>query len=160
MQQGSKLRTVILNAVAATSLDVPNQHLGLFAQATLPVFSTPEPLGIEEGVAIVYRNTDGLPIHGGFFSVTAENEVVKLVLVDSENKVNTDDNPAWTAFGMMLSIGKLLVRDGGFSRELPWSIVDLYAAKPNEELHAPSEVRLRVRDAYLGQIVPMIASVH
>jgi len=56
MQIQSEPRSIVLSAVAEKSESAPNKRFRLFAQATLPVFSAPELLGVKEGVAVVYRD--------------------------------------------------------------------------------------------------------
>jgi len=90
--------------------------------------------------------------------VTNKGEIVKLVFVDEANGINTDADPAWTAFGLCASLGHLRILDEGVTKRLPWSIIDLYENRPDEELHAPDTVRLRIRDAYRARVAPLVRS--
>jgi len=144
------MNTVYLEALPYTSVsfDRPVAYaLAPAASATLPVFEAPAGTQITEAVAVALRSEAGLPIDGGLFGVSPDGEVIKLVLRDRERGIDTDSDPAWTAFGMVMSIGKLLVRAAGERvMEVEWSIADIRA--DGADVMAPTPARQAVVSAF------------
>lgn len=157
------LKTHVLKAVPGTamshrlheSLGPDVAHPRLTPSLTKPVFQAPPGLSIDEPVAVAFRDGDRKPVHGGLYGITPDG-VVKLVLVDEARGVDTDANPAWTAFGLNMSLGKLLVRTEAGTVDVPWSIVDFGMHEKDADLRNPTEGRLAVRDAYIEEILPTL----
>jgi hypothetical protein len=134
-------------------------HSQLTPACTLPVFYVPDDVELTEAVAVVFRDYSGKPVHGGLYALD-RGDVVKLRLVDQDKGVDTGCEPAWTAFGMVISVGALLVKGCGLTQELPWSIIDFGLGDMSME-HAlgpeMSPARQRVYEAYAEAVVPQIA---
>lgn len=122
-------------------------HPNLTPELTTPVFAREGIDDVTTAVAVVYRNEQGKPAHGGFFGFTG-NEVVRLTLRDKG--IGTDENPAWTAFGLLMASGPLLVKGSGHARKLEWSIVDFGAISP-EDPRAKTDAQRAVLNAYRSQ---------
>lgn len=120
----------------------------LTPELTMPVFDLPNGLALTEAVAVTFRDASGVPTDGGLFGVTPEGEVVEISLVDLEHDVNTDDDPAHIAVGLVMSIGKLMVRGDNGTNELPWSIVDFGANTIDGPISGATPNRLAVHAAY------------
>lgn len=156
MSTPSAMRYLVLHAIQGTAIahGLPGQvpvdvcHPSLTPRHTKPVFRLPGGEDLAEAVAVVYRDADGKPIDGGFFGYLPSGEVVRIALVDAEHGVNTDYDPAWVAFGLTMSLGKLLVQGPSDVYELPWSIVDFGLHQPNRAEHCPTPARVAVRKAF------------
>jgi hypothetical protein len=125
-------------------------HPSLTPDLVKPVFQLPGDLELVEAVAVAYRDISGKSVDGGFFGYSPEGEVVRMALVDAQRGINTDADPAWVAFGLNMSVGKLLVRGDDGVRELPWSIVDFGLHRPTDTERNPTPARLAVRAAFLS----------
>ncbi|QMI49779.1 hypothetical protein [Burkholderia sp. MBR-1] len=151
------IREIALPAISATAMEhgLLNQlppdvcHPSLTSKLLKPVFRAPDGLFLAEAVAVVYRDASGSPVDGGFFGYTTDGEVIRIALVDTERGINTDDDPKWTAFGLTMSLGKLLVQQSDGIRELQWSIVDFGLHQPNNAEHCPTPARMAVRAAFV-----------
>lgn len=113
---------------------------------------------IGEAVAVTLRDGGGEPVHGGLFHLSPDGVVEKLVLIDSERGIDTDADSAWTAFGLTMTVGKLLVKNDNGTHEMEWSIIDLMASAPCADIPAPTPARLAVRDAYANEILPALGA--
>jgi hypothetical protein len=149
---------VKLEAIADTSHDAPlsTGPFGLFAKATLPVFRVPEhvPDDLAEIVAVAFRDSAGIPVHGALIGVFADQSVgypraVRLSLVDTVNDVDTQRDPAHIAVGMVMSVGALQVEQCGAQRRMEWCIADFGMKDLNEPIRT-SSAQIVARDAYLA----------
>lgn len=132
-----------------------SQFTTLLARWTAPVFEAvdaPE-RSFTEVVAICYRDADGKPLHGGLFGYDGVG-VTSLALKDRDGKVDTSQDPAHAAFGLMLMRGPLVFRQHGEDQKMPISIVDIHADRAAKQLHHPTPGRNAVRTAYLNVVLP------
>lgn len=151
------MRQIVLNAIPGTAMAHGLHELGpeiahpnLTPGLTKPVFAGEGIDDVTTAVAVVYRNEQSKPAHGGFFGFTGK-AVVRLTLRD--NGVDTDENPAWTAFGLLMAPGSLLVKGSGHTRKLEWSIVDFGANSP-EDPRARTDAQRAVLSAYRSRVLP------
>lgn len=116
-----------------------SQFTRLLAPKTAPVFEAEaaEPAAFTEVVAIVCRNEEGLPVHGGLFGVAGKH-VTSLALRDLEDQIDTSREPAHVALGLLLMRGPLVFRQGGVDQIMPLSILDLSIAAPALEQRSAS----------------------
>lgn len=128
------------------------RHPTLTPELTMPVFVLPKGLVLTEAVAITYRDADEKPIDGGLFGVASDGEVVQIALVDAQHGVDTDEDPAWVAFGLTMSIGKLMVCGDNGTEDLPWSIVDFGHNTFNDSVCLPTPGRVAVHAAYCARM--------
>lgn len=167
------MKHIRLIAVPDSIQLVPN-HIrngsGLLADATAPIFAPEErPFWCDELVAVVYRNAEGKPVHGGLFGyiqgriswqdskmVPIPDSVVSLALVDPENDIDTSTDPAWVAFGLLLMRGPVRIQfaEGLSEVTLPRSILDIGAGKPIPDEMSLSVARAAVLAAYLNEVLP------
>lgn len=151
------MRHIVLNAIPGTAmahglhaLGPEIAHPNLTPGLTKPVFTGEGIDDVAVAVAVVYRNEQSKPAHGGFFGYTGK-EVVRLTLRDKG--IDTDENPAWTAFGLLLAPGPLLVKGDGQARKLEWSIVDFGANAPDDS-RASTDAQRAVLEAYRSHVLP------
>jgi len=135
-------------------------HTSLTPALTAPVFRAPPGHSLGEAVAITFRNEDGEAIHGGFYHLHPKGFVEKLVLIDTARDVNTDADPAWTAFGLSMMVGKLLVKEDAGTRELIWSVIDFGVNDLSADIRSPTPARHAVHAAYLEEILPTLDIHH
>ncbi|MFC4236122.1 hypothetical protein ACFOY8_12915 [Thalassospira xianhensis] len=114
----------------------------LTPRLTLPVFKAPKGEAFSKAVAIVYRDDQKNVVHGGLIGMGDEGVFYKLVLIDDTRGINTEADPAWTAFGMNMSLGKLLVQFETGTKEIPWSIAEMSSAPKirTYESHEPQVI--------------------
>lgn len=120
----------------------------LTPELTMPVFALPKGLALTEAVAVTFRDAAGKPVDGGLFGVTPNGEVVEISLVDQQHDVNTDDDPAHVAIGLVMTDGRLMVRGDSGTSELPWSIVDFGVSTMDVPILRKTPGRLAVHAAY------------
>lgn len=155
------MRQIVLTAIAGTArprgirLQAAGRHL--LPALRKPVFLAPESVRFSEAVAVVYRDSTGKPVDGALIGISDAGPV-RLSLVDAERGINTDDEPSWIAFGLNMSIGKLIVRQGDQDRVLPWSIIDL--SRNKTEVDMPTPGRVAARDAFLTLLADTGARAH
>lgn len=134
------MRTIVLHAIPGTSMEHEIQHHFL-PSMTLPVFSLPAGEDVQEVVAVVWRDGNGKPVNGGLFGVS-DNEAAKIILIDADMGVNTNDAPEVVAFRLFFSVGKLMFqKHGGRVKDIPWSILDFPAC--DEISLTPAQVLVR-----------------
>lgn len=158
-----KMRKEPLHAIRGTTMrhDLTKHYphvrsAALTPALTMPVFDLPKKLALTEAVAVNFRDASGKTIGGGLFGVTPEGEVVEISLVDSEHDVNTDDDPAHIALGLVMTVGKLMVRGDSGTNELPWSIVDFGVSTMEDPVLRPTAGRLAVHAAYRARLVEQV----
>lgn len=157
------MQQIVLTALADTArphgLLLCRQEAGKRLRPGLakPIFLAPSSIRLTEAVAVVYRDNtkQQKPIDGALIGITA-NGPVRLKLVDAERGIDTDDDPAWIAFGLNMSIGKLVVRQGETDRVLPWSIIDLSSTR--RQVDAPTPARIAARDAFFAMLSQLASS--
>lgn len=132
------------------------QFTRLLAQRTAPIFEA-EPSAekhvFSEVVAVTYRDNNGKPVHGGLFGVCNEG-VVSLALKDLDGQVDTNEDPAHVAFGLVMMRGPLIFRQNGMDQKMELSIIDIHADKHEELLTGATPAREAVRSAYLFEVLP------
>lgn len=162
-------RVLTLEAIPDTAIEhgLHNYFEGAIAEPsltpslTMPVFSAPAHVGFDEVVAIVFRDARQEPVHGGLYTAD-EQGVIRLVLSDRQRSVRTDDDPAWTAFGLAMAAGVLLIKGNGMTREVPWSIIDCGIADIGVDGHSflssrsPTSIRVRVFREYMAITAPLV----
>lgn len=159
------MRKEILHAIPGTTMehDLTKHYphvraAALTPELTMPVFELPKGLALTEAVAVTYRDASEKPIDGGLFGVTPEGEIIDIALVDREHDVNTDDDPAHIAFGLVMTIGKLMVRGETGTCELPWSIVDFGCNNLDSLILRPTPSRLAVHAAFCAKLQKNVTS--
>ncbi len=166
VEAARKMRKEPLRAIPGTAMkhDLTKHYPGvrtaaLTPELTMPVFELPKGLALVEAVAVTFRDASENPNHGGLFAMTPAGEVVEISLVDQEHGVDTDDDPAHIAIGMVMSIGKLMVRGDNGTTELPWSIVDFGINTMDDPILRPTPSRLAVHAAYRAQQLENVPDV-
>ena len=132
------------------------QFTAFLAKKTAPVFEAEPTAGkpiFTEVVAVTYRGEDGTPVHGGLFGVRSDG-VASLALKDLEGKVDTQQDPAHIALGLVMMRGPLVFRQDGVDQEMPTSLVDLQVNQLSEPLSRSTPGREAVTKAYLDEVLP------
>lgn len=149
--------------VPGTSFDVTDppgvaQFTRLLASRSAPVFqaSIDHSYYFSEVVAVTFRNADGKPVHGGLFGVDGQT-VVSLSLKDCEGKVDTGEDPAYVAIGLIMMRGPLVFRQRGADEEMQMSIVDIDARTGYLPLERSTPAREAVRLVYMSMVLPNVA---
>lgn len=150
------MRKEPLYAIPGTSIeqDLHNPHARtaiLTPGLTMPVFALPKGLALTEAIAVTFRDESGKPVDGGLFGITPNGEVVEISLVDQQHDVNTDDDPAHIAMGLLMTIGEFTVRGENSTTELPWSVIDFGINSMDEPVPRPTPSRLAVHAAYCAR---------
>lgn len=150
------METISLKAIAGTAMahglhdQFPTDlvHDVFTPTKTAPVFDAPAGVSIAEAVAVVWRDSKGRPVDGGFFGITNRG-VCALTLIDTTHDIDTSRDPHWVAFGLTMIVGKLMVRQADGIQELPWSIIDMGEDRHDRGISNPTPARVTVRDAFL-----------
>lgn len=152
------INMVEVPGTSVVAIDPPGvaQFTRLLAPKTSPVFAAEvaaDARVFSEVVAVTYRDQHGAPVHGGLFGFGADG-VTSLALKDLEGKIDTSEEPAFVAMGILMMRGPLTFRQNDTNEVMDLSIIDLYADKLDRPLHAATAGREAVRNAYLSEVLP------
>lgn len=132
------------------------QFTRFLAAKTAPVFqaeAVEAPRTFSEVVAVTYRDSTGKPRHGGLFGFGPDG-VTSIALKDLNGEVDTQEDPAHIAFGLVMMRGPLVFRQNGTDQKMELSIIDLHEGRLDDALPSCSMARTAVREAYLNSVLP------